>query len=171
MQGSNKRWLIILTVLAMVMSAALIVVGLVANENDYITWEIRSAPESDVELIVKEITSEGITFVFDNPTHGLYNYGYYYWLHVHNGQEWVFAPSLPGMDYRVIFDIAYTISPLSTTDPIERIWYWAGSLPSGEYKFSTSISPVVWRHPLYPRFRGWIRDNDEHTFEVIFTIP
>ena len=149
-----------------------IVAGFMSNTDSYAMPKVRSTPESNVELIVQEITPQGIVFVFDSPMNRLYSYGYDYRLYVHNGQEWVFVPSLPGMEYRLIRDITYTIW-MGATDPIERTWYWAGSLPGGKYKFSTSIRSAVWRHPIDPpRFEGWIRDNIiEHTFEVIFTIP
>lgn len=160
----EKRLRIGLFGLIIALVVAFIVVGFMSSMDNYIVPYVRSTPESSVELIVKEITPDGIVFALDNPTEREYIYGYSYRLYAHNGRSWVPVPFLPDRGW-MVHDVGLVLSPVSTTDEIERTWEWAGSLPSGEYKFSMSISPS----PFDLQRR--LIHNDEYVFDVFFTLP
>ena len=160
----NRRLGIGLVGLIMALVVGIIVVRVALNMSGNNAPQVHSTPGSRVELIVQEITPDGIIFILDNPTEWEYTYGYHYNLYMRNRRSWVPVPFLPDRGWR-IHDIGLILPPMTVTEPIERTWEWAGSLPSGEYKFSTSISPSPFdglRRPIH---------NDEYVFEVFFTLP
>ena len=119
---------------------------------------VRSAPGTEVRLIVHEVTPTGIAFAFDNPTNRGYTYGYPFELFVRRGDAWFWVEPLSGQMF------AFWLPGFSLhSRPIERSWERvAGGLPPGEYKFRTGISYWHGRSPV---------PSDRYEFEVIFTMP
>ena len=120
---------------------------------------LRITPETDVALIVKEITPSDITFIFDNPTYRSYIYGFPYEIFVRRGNLWARVEPLDGTWF-AFFLPGFTLAPRSTTEHIERSWESvAGILSPGEYKFRKSIT-----YHISPG------NNDEYVFDIIFTL-
>ena len=100
---------------------------------------------SVVKMIAQNITSSGLSFVFENSSDKEYLYSSHYTLYVEKNNTWELAEPIIDWDW-VFTDEGYTLFPNSTTDLITINWLWnLGELPSGCYKFRKEI--LDWRSP------------------------
>jgi len=123
---------------------------------------------TEVELIVQEVTPDGITFILKNSTNRQYLYGFFYGLFVRTEQQrWVqtsfAADRVPEMG---LFLFAS-----SETEPIELDWDTIDGLPSGGYKFIIDIRPIYWRSPTNSQRPEYSDYRNDYRFEVVFTLP
>ena len=112
--------------------------------------------DSGVKMIIESVTTNGLSFFFDNTTENEYTYGENYSLWVNSNHSWEPVPYI--IENAAFHCIGYTMNPNSKTDLTSIDWTWLyGELPSGEYRLQKTI--------LFIRSPG---DFDEYVIEQDF---
>ena len=104
---------------------------------------IIACPTQDLPTMhLEQITSEGLSFFFINPTEMDFIYGERYRLYVREGDYWRLLNN-----WMAFGEIGYSIEPLSTTQTrnVNFTWFSEDGLPTGEYKFTKDF--IYWRAP------------------------
>jgi len=99
-----------------------------------------------IVMHVHDISASGLSFSFQNLTNSRFAYSPHYSLYVLNDGVWgLVEPIIEDWNW-IFHDVAYSILPNTTSDPIELDWRWnLGELPDGHYKFQKQI--MYWRSP------------------------
>ena len=96
------------------------------------------ADETDISMSIHDISSGGLSFVFENTSEKNYIYGSDYKLYVLKNNVW--EPVEPIIENWGFTSEAYYIQPQSKTDIVMIDWRWLfGELSVGEYKFEKRI--------------------------------
>jgi len=147
---------------AAILLVILIGVGIVMSGNEQRVY-INAPYGTEVELIVQEVTLDGITFILKNPTDRQYLYGFLYGLFVRTEQRgWVQTSFAADR----VSEMGLFLHASSETEPIELDWSTIDGLPRGEYKFIMDIRSIYWRSST--SLQG--SEHNDYRFEVIFTL-
>jgi len=113
-----------------------------------------------VSITIKNVTSSGISYYFENSSDNEYTYGEDFILYMRGANDtWnTVEPIVENWGFNAI---GYSLEPRSKTNEITIDWGWLlGELPKGEYKFQKGI--------LFIRQPG---DFDRYMIECEFTLP
>ena len=139
--------------------AALLIVSSVWFVADRISnnREIEYVADSGVIMTIQNVTPNGLSFTFENPTRREYLFGEEYALYVHKNGSWEPVNFVGNVMW---ISIGYPLAPNSKSMVMTVDWkHLYGELPDGDYKFQKKISI---------RYSG---DNDVYVFEQEFSIP
>ena len=116
-------------------------------------------PTDKVTMNVLDVSPNGISFMFINPSDRNYIFGSHYTLYVRNNGLWERVQPIIDWDW-IFTDEANPIFPNGASAVITIDWLWnLGELPSGEYQFAKEV--------IYIRTPG---DFDRHTLIHEFTL-
>jgi hypothetical protein len=119
-----------------------------------------STVDSGVNMVIKNVSSRGLSFLFENASDIRYLYEEAYALYTHGANGAWYATETIINDWG-FNDEGYYLEPLSETEMITVDWQWLyGELPPGDYKFQKRV--------IFVRSPG---DFDEYVLEREFSLP